>query len=449
MSAALDGRHLLVADIAWCIDFTDDPTAAPTIRSGVDLLIRDGDITAVGPGLARAAPPDTEVLDASNHVVLPGFVDAHRHLWVTALRALTADSDLGAYLDLVLGRLAPRFTPEDVYTSTYFGARECLEAGVTTVQDFAHIIYTPEHADAAISALSAAGVRAVFGYGYPPFDASARDFADVRRVRSRYFASDDDALLTMALSPAGPSYAPIDIVREDWKLARDLGVPITVHVGAGPVAQQPIATLEREGLLTPGTVYVHGNSLPDEELARIAGSGGAVAIAPAVEAQMGHGAPMIGRLRRAGVRLGLGADVVTATAGDMFTLMRAALLSGWVAEAGSADGPGTGRPTTADVLRAATLGGAETLGLADRIGSLRPGKRADLVLLRADAPNLAPLRHDPVGAVVSSAHPGDIDAVVVNGRVVKRGGVPAGDPSAPDTASLVDSAERICALIHS
>jgi cytosine/adenosine deaminase-related metal-dependent hydrolase len=441
-----------VADIAWFIDFTDDPTAAPTVRSGVDLLIRDGEITAVGAGLAQAAPPDTEVLDASNHVVLPGFVDAHRHLWVTALRALTADSDLGTYLDLVLGRLAPRFTPEDVYTSTYFGARECLEAGVTTVQDFAHIIYTPEHADAAIAGLSAAGVRAVFGYGYPPFDASARDFADVRRVRSRYFASDEDALLTMALSPAGPSYSPIDIVREDWKLARDLGVPITVHVGSRPDGQQPIATLEREGLLTPGTVYVHGNSLPDDELARIADSGGAVAIAPAVEAQMGHGAPMIGRLRRAGVRLGLGADVVTATAGDMFTLMRAALLSGRVAEAGLVEAGlveagAAGRPTTADVLRAATLGGAETLGLADRVGSLRPGKRADLVLLRADAPNLAPLRHDPVGAVVSSAHPGNVDTVVVNGRVVKRDGVLAGDPSAPDAASLADRAERICALI--
>ncbi|NUR58558.1 MAG: amidohydrolase family protein [Catenulispora sp.] len=445
VNAGPASRHLLLSNIAYLIDFTDDLTAAPTVRSGVDLLVRDGEISAVGTDLARAVIPDIEVLDASNQVVLPGFVDAHRHLWVTALRASTADTDLGAYLALVIKQLAPRFTLEDVYTSTYFGARECLDAGITTVQDYAHIMYTPDHADAAIAGLSATGIRAVFGYGYPPFEASARDLADIRRVRDRYFAADADAdaLLTMALSPAGPSYAPIEFVREDWKLARELGVPITVHTGAGPVAQHPIATLEREGLLTPGTVYVHGNSLPDDELARIADSGGAVAIAPAVEAQMGHGAPMIGRLRTAGVRLGLGADVVTATAGDMFSLMRAALLSGRLADA---EGPG--RPTPADVLRAATLGGAETLGLADRTGSLRPGKRADLVLLRADAPNLAPLRHDPVSAVVAAAHPGNVDTVVVNGKVVKRGGAMVGDPSVPNPDSLLESAERICAPLE-
>ncbi|GAA2024222.1 amidohydrolase family protein [Catenulispora yoronensis] len=427
----MSASRLLVSDIAWLVDFADDPAAAPIVRTGVDLLIEDGRIADFGTGLDV---PDAEVVDGRHRVVLPGFVDTHRHLWLTALRALTTDSDLGSYLELVLGTMAPRYTPEDVYTSTYFGALECLDAGVTTVQDFAHVMYSPEHADAAVSALADARVRAVFGYGYPAFDAEARDLADVRRVRAQHFAS-DHGLLTMELSPAGPSYAPIETVREDWELARELGLPITVHVGAGPVAERPILALQREGLLAAGTVYVHGNSLPDEELALIAESGGAVAIAPAVEAQMGHGAPMIGRLRAAGVRLGLGADVVTATAGDMFTLMRAALVTGHLG-AGS-------RPTTADVLRAATLGGAEVLGLADRIGSLRPGKRADLVLLRADDSNLSPFGHDPVGAVVSSAHPGNIDAVVVDGRVVKRGGVLVGDPSAGVLDNLVSSAERM------
>ncbi|GAA1982074.1 amidohydrolase family protein [Catenulispora subtropica] len=427
----MTASRLLVSDIAWLVDFDADPSAPPVVRTGVDLLVEDGRVAAVGPQLSA---PDAEVLDASEFLVLPGFVDAHRHLWLTALRALTADSDLGAYLELVLGRLAPRYTPEDVYTSTYFGALECLDAGITTVQDFAHIMYTPEHADAAVAALTDSRVRAVFGYGYPAMDAAARDLADVRRVREQHFAS-DDALLTMALSPAGPSYAPIETVREDWKLARELGVPVTVHVASGPVAARPVAALDREGLLAAGTVYVHGNSLPDDELALIAASGGAVAIAPAVEAQMGHGAPMIGRLRAAGVGLGLGADAVTAAAGDMFTLMRAALVTGHLG--------GGARPTTADVLRAATLGGAETLGLADRTGSLRPGKRADLLLLRADAPNLVPLHHDPVGAVVSAAHTGNVDTVLVDGRVVKRGGAIVGDPSAFARHTLVSSAERI------
>ena len=430
--------RLLISDIAWLIDFDDTDPTATNVRSGVDLLVEDGRIVEVGIGL-QAGPGgfagSVEVIDASKHVVLPGFVDTHRHMWQTALRALTTESDLGGYLELVQRRLAPRFTPDDLRVSTYFGALECLDAGVTTVQDYAHAMQTPDHADAAVAALKDSGIRAVFGYGFPVFGGSGdRNLAEVGRVRDQYFST-STGMLTMALSPLGPSYSPIEMVREDWKLARDLDLPIAVHVGAGPVAERPIATLEDEGLLANGTVYVHGNSLPDEELRLIASSGGAVAIAPAVEAQMGHGAPMIGRLREAGVRYGLGVDVVTAAAGDMFTLMRAALVTGYL-------GQGS-RPAPADVLRAATLGGAEVLGLADRIGSLRPGKRADLVLLRADAPNLVPVRHDPVGAVVSSAHTGNVDTVIVDGRVVKRDGLLTADGVPEAREALQAVARRI------
>ncbi|WP_148591448.1 amidohydrolase family protein [Streptomyces sp. WAC01526] len=398
-----------------------DTTPHPVVHPHTDVLVEEGRIAAVG----RALPfdetdPDLEVIDARNLIVLPGFVDTHRHLWQAVLRSAAVDESLDSYLGRILGDLSGRFTPADVYTGNLLGALECLDSGVTTVQDFSHVQYTPEHSAAAVEALEEAGIRAVFGYGYPVFDDTARQADWVRQVRTRYFPS-HDALLTMALAPVGPSFAPPETVREDWLLARELGLPIAVHVTAGPVAMRPITALQEQGLLTAGTLYVHGNSLPDSELRLIAESGGAVAITPAIEASMRFGAPMAGRLRRAGIPTGLGADAVTSAPGDMFSQMRATLMSSHF------DGDGDGEadaPTVkaADVLRMATAEGAQALGLADEVGSLGIGKRADLVLLRADALNLAPVAHDPIGAVVTAAHPGNIDTVLVDGRPVKRNG---------------------------
>jgi cytosine/adenosine deaminase-related metal-dependent hydrolase len=185
-----------------------------------------------------------------------------------------------------------------------------------------------------------------------------------------------------------------------------------VHVGAGPVAQRPVALLRELGLAVPGTLYVHGNSLPDDELALIADTGGALSITPAVEARMGHGAPTLGRVRALGVPAGLGVDVVTTVPGDMFSVMRAALLT--VDASGGERVPMVAAPGTA------TLGGATALGMADRIGSLRAGAQADIVLLRTDAVGGAG-GHDPAGLAVN-AHPGLVDTVLVAGRVVKRDG---------------------------
>ncbi|WP_327155704.1 amidohydrolase family protein [Streptomyces tubercidicus] len=424
-----------------------DTAPHPVVHPHTDVLIEEGRIAAVGRGLpGDETDTGLEVIDARGLIVLPGFVDTHRHLWQAVLRSAAVDESLDSYLGRILGDLSGRFTPADVYTGNLLGALECLDSGVTTVQDFSHVQYTPEHSAAAIEALEEAGIRAVFGYGYPVFDDTARRADWVREVRTRYFPS-RDALLTMALAPVGPSFAPPETVREDWLLARELGLPIAVHVTAGPVAMRPITALQEQGLLTAGTLYVHGNSLPDSELRLIAESGGAVAITPAIEASMRFGAPMAGRLRRAGIPTGLGADAVTSAPGDMFSQMRAALMSSHFDGDGNGDGEaGTATVKAADVLRMATAEGAEALGLGGEIGSLGIGKRADLVLLRTDALNLAPVAHDPIGAVVTAAHPGNIDTVLVDGRAVKREGrlVYGELGSVLDTAHR--SAERLVTL---
>jgi 5-methylthioadenosine/S-adenosylhomocysteine deaminase len=363
----------------------------------------------VGNGLEAAG---AEVVDARERIVLPGFVDTHRHGWQSVLRATALDVDLAGYLQRVTGRLAAALEPADVATASLLTGLECLDAGITTVQDHAHIAFTPEHAAAVVEGLQASGVRAVFGYGRPvcsepqPWRAD-----DVRRLRADVLP-DDEGLVTMLLAAAGPSYASVEEAVADWHLARELGLRIAVHIGVSPAVPRPVSLLRELGIVAPGTLYVHGNSLPDDELVLIADTAGALSITPAVEARMGHGAPTLSRVRALGVPAGLGVDVVTTVPGDMFSVMRAGLLS--------VDASGGERVPMADILRAATLGGATALGMADRIGSLRTGAQADIVLLRTDAVSTAG-GHDPVGLAVN-AHPGLVDTVLVAGRVVKRDG---------------------------
>jgi 5-methylthioadenosine/S-adenosylhomocysteine deaminase len=401
----------------------------PSARPGADVLIEDGRIAAVGAGLEVA---DAEVIDATDRIVLPGFVDTHRHVWQSALRSIAPDVDLGGYLGLILGQLAPRFRPQDVYAATLAGALELLDSGITTVMDYSQVVHTPDHADAAVDALEAAGLRAVFGYGFPV--TGGGDAADVRRVRAERLA-DDTTLVTMALAPVGPAFAPIEQVSADWQLATELDLPITFHVSRGPAAAQPVSVLRDHGLLRPNTLFVHGNSLDDGELKLIADSGGTASVAPAGEAQMGSGAPVAGRLRSAGVVTGLGVDSVVSIPGDMFSLMRATLLAGQIA-----DDP---RFTVQDVLRMATIDGAVALGLADRIGSLSPGKQADVVLLRLDDLNMLTGERDPVAAVVTAAQPGNVDTVLVAGQVVKSAGRLLGHDVATVAGSLRETAAAV------
>ncbi|MFJ8716166.1 amidohydrolase family protein [Streptomyces violaceus] len=384
-----------------------DTEPEPFARAGTDVLIEDGRIAAVGTNLAADG---ATVVDATGRIVLPGFVDTHRHVWQSALRAAAIDTDLGSYLG-TLAQCGPKFRPQDVHTATLAGALECLDSGITTQLDYSHIAYSPEHADAAVDALRSAGLRAVYGYGTPVTGGGSLD--DVRRIRTERLA-DDGALVTMAYAPLGPSFTPIETVAEEWRTADELDLPVTFHVSAGPVNPQPIFALREAGLLREKILYVHGNTLGDDELKLIADSGAAASAAPGAEAMLGNKAPVAGRLKRLGVTTGLGVDAVTSAPGDMFSLMRAALLASQIV-----DEP---RMTVGDVLKMATLGGAAALGLADRIGSLRPGKQADVIVLRLDDINLLSAERDPVAAVVTAAQPHNVDTVLVAGQVVKSAG---------------------------
>jgi cytosine/adenosine deaminase-related metal-dependent hydrolase len=395
------------------------------VLARADVHVVDGEIVAVAPDLEVGG---AEEIDATHAVVAPGFVDTHRHLWETVMRGTLSTCSLGGYFGRVMGQFAPTFTAEDLYAGNLLGAYEALNAGVTTVVDWCNCCNTPEHADAAIAALRETGIRSMFGYGWPGgiewlLDSRLGHPADARRVRSQYFAS-DSGLLTFALALRGAITLDPAINREDFELARDLDARITVHSGTRITGRQTrdIEILRRDDLLWPTTTYVHCNVTPDEDLQAIRDSGGSVSVAPYVELIMGHGQPATGRMLACGLRPTLSVDVTTTVPGDMFTQMRTAL--GYERIQALPDDPDAEFAptlTAEDVLRFATIDGAVACGLDGRTGSLTPGKRGDVIVVRTDHINMVPV-DDPVAALVTCADVSNIDAVLVDGRIVKRDG---------------------------
>jgi 5-methylthioadenosine/S-adenosylhomocysteine deaminase len=217
----LRGGHILTMD-----------ASLGDLPSG-DVLIEDDRIAGIEPHIEA----DAEVVDASGRIVIPGFVDTHRHTWETGIRGVAPNATLDDYFVEILDTFAPVYTPEDVYASNLAGALECLNAGITTLVDWSHINNTPDHPDAAIRGLQESGIRAQYAYGSA--NTSLADYwfesrivipeDDVRRIRDTYFSS-SSGLLTMGLATRGPGFCTEDVVRAEWEMARDLGIPITVHV---------------------------------------------------------------------------------------------------------------------------------------------------------------------------------------------------------------------------
>jgi len=394
---------------------------------GADVLINGDIIEAVGPNLT--APPHANVIDGRNHIVMPGFVDTHRHTWQTPVRGVLPSCTLDEYFAGMLDNIGLQYRAEDVYIANLMGALEALNAGITTLLDWSHVNNTPEHADAAIAGLTEAGIRAVYAHGVPVgssdwWACSSREHPeDIRRIRKEYFQSDDQ-LLTLALAARAPGNTTPEVAVHDWKLARDLGIRISVHVGMRltGVHVNHVLTLNQLGLMGPDTTYIHCTDSSDEELDLIAKSGGSASVAPFVEMLMGHGVPPTGRLVARGVRPSLSIDVVSSVPGDMFTQMRTALVQERIlAFTDTPDIAFAPTMTHRDVLEFATIDGARACALDARIGTIVPGKQADILLIRTNQVNVAPVV-DPVATVVISADTSNIDTVFVAGRIVKHHG---------------------------
>jgi cytosine/adenosine deaminase-related metal-dependent hydrolase len=390
-----------------------------------DVLVEDGAIVEVGPGLDVS---EAEEIDATGMIVMPGFVDTHRHTWQTPVRGVLPSCTLDHYFAVMLGQVGGCYRPEDVYIGDYAGALEALNAGVTTLLDWSHISNTPDHSDAAIQGLKDAGIRAVYAHGMPTGGewwmlSELNHPEDIRRIRETYFSS-DDRLLTLAMAARQPGNVNADVAKHDWALARELGILISVHVGMRlhNLHYEPVKDMHDLGLMGPDVCYIHMTDLTDQELDWIAETGGKASIAPYVEMLMGHGPPPTGKMLARGVRPSLSVDVVSSVPGEMFTQMRTALAYDRIGE--FTDTPDIAfAPTLShkDVLEFATIDGARSIGLEDKTGSLTPGKQADIVLLKVNAINTAPMV-DPLGTIVVFSDTSNVDSVFVAGQAVKRNG---------------------------
>lgn len=397
-----------------------------------DILVTDGKIAAIAP---RIEVEDAERVDATGRIAVPGFVNAHMHSWQTGLRGLAADWTLLEYFRWVHAGLATLFKPDDIGIATLVGALGQIDAGTTTLVDWCHNNPTPEHTDAAVEALAESGIRAAFFHGSPKpdpkpgephFSEVPHPRAEVERLLRGHFAG-DGGLLTLGLAILGPHYATMEVARADFRLARELGLVASMHQGGG-AAKTPGGweKLIAEGLVGPGINIVHGNDLPDDLLGQLVDLGVSFSVTPENEMTQGHGFPITGRLLARGVAPSLGVDLESVLAGDMMGVARVALgmqraLDNAESRKQTGAIPATSTIPVRQALSWITIEGARMLGLDHRIGSLAPGKQADITLIDARALHLQPV-HDPAATVIMQAGRGDIEAVMIAGCFVKRDG---------------------------
>lgn len=393
-----------------------------------DILIEGKKIVEIRPNIEAA---DCEIIDASDMIVMPGFVDSHRHTWESLVRNIGPDWSLVTYLqNIYYGNLGALSRPQDSYVANLLGALEALDAGVTTLLDWTMII-SPDHSDELIRGLQDSGIRAVFAHGVSGegeyWNRDSQLVAqDSVRLKKQYFSSDDQ-LLTMGLAIRGPEFSSWDASVTEIKLARELNAVCSMHLGFGTwgSVDRSIEKLHKAGLLGPDLNFVHANTLSYEEYKLIADSGASISVTPEIEMMMGHGYPATGLFIENGGRPALGVDVVTSTGGDMFSQIKSTLQAerSRINETKLAAGemPVVLNLSTRDALEFATIDSAKALLLDRKIGTLTPGKEADFIMVRTTDVNMFPMI-DPVCAVAQCAHTGNIDSVFVAGNAVKRNG---------------------------
>ena len=415
-------------------------TCALPISNG-DIHIDNGAIVDVGTGLAA---PGAQVIDGRGFIVLPGLIDTHWHMWTTLLRNMSGDDRAHGYFPMTTA-LGKVFTPRDMYYGTLLSSAEALHSGITTVHNWCHNVMTHEHAVEDLRAMQETGIRGRFAYGPARSTPLTQpiSIADLTRMHGEWSGLSNEGLLTLGLAWRGVQIAlpnsdgkmeirPLspDMYRVEYEAARKLGLPVSVHLNSTKFDKDHIIALHKLGYVFNGLQVIHAINTSPEEMEILAAAGASVSISPASEMRIGFGLPKIAEFLDRKVNLALSVDTTPLTGNaDMFGIMKLAQNL----ENGRSESEF--KLPARKVIELATIEAAKALGLADRTGSLKKGKRADVIMVSTRDVNIGPFT-EPAYMLVDSAQAANVDTVLVDGRILKRNG----KLTAIDAAQLMNEA---------
>lgn len=416
----------------------------PGTLENADVLVTGDTITAVGPKLE--APAEALEIDATGGIITPGFIDTHRHMWQTNLRGFGGDWALSQYFVFYYLQQGFLFRPEDIYAGNLLSALESVDTGVTTTLDWSHGLRSLEHGEAALQALKDIPGRFVLAYGNHM--GSPNDWAttpEFKKFLSDNIGAHDRIGMQIAFDVTGAPEFPEE---GGFLTAREFGLRVTTHAGVwGATTDASIEQMWNAGYMTPEVTYVHAASLGPDSYHRIAASGGTVSVSTESEQSAGQGYPSTWVIRKYGIPASLSMDTSVWWSADFFSAMRATLSADRSRDHLEAHQEHetivANRLRAGDVIRMATMGGAQALGMEDTIGSITPGKKADLVLIKNDeSPAMTPITY-PEAHVVYQAGTADIHTVMIDGKVVKYEGARIDLPLAPVRDKVAASVEYV------
>lgn len=391
-----------------------------------DILIEGGRIVEVAVSIQA---PHAEVIDATGMIVMPGMIDTHRHNTDAVFSAYGGNVTMWTYFGEVPSHY---FTGEFIRRASRGASLLALNAGVTTILDWCLSAHTLEAALCALDGYEEAGGRTIFAYGpgggvigqSPDLSQSPLPH-DTGILRERCRNSDRE-LLDLWIAAMGPDFTPFEIARDEILMIRELGLKATMHVGGTIVgAKGSVIPIAEAGLLGPDLQFAHCCNLRHAEIQPMAQTGVTASVSPYAEATMGMGPIPYLRLRDAGVKVGLGTDSVCVTGQGLFSEGRSLLALERSRRhnetvASGSDPANNDFLTTDNVVKALTIDSADSIGIADKVGSLVPGKWADIITLDKRRLGVEPLNIS--SAIVLAGEPMAVRDVIVAGRVRKRDG---------------------------